>query len=67
MTRRPTDTIAPPTDVTPYACEFKDKKVLNCGCKDVADCLKLDDSGLCPDPIRDIGKGEGYCGSPNTG
>lgn len=68
MVQRPKPTIANSSGVKPYICDFKDKKVINCGCKDVSDCLKLDDSGMCgSDPIRDIGGGEGYCGKPDSG
>ena len=59
-------TLAGAPNPQPYGCKYKGDTVLGCSCKDLMDCLKLDDTKLCgAHPIVDVdpGKGSGKCGS----
>jgi hypothetical protein len=68
-TMRPTrgpSTVAPASHAQFYGCKYKGDQVVGCSCKDVQDCLKLDDTKLCGNsPIVDVdpNKGSGKCGA----
>lgn len=67
MIKRPAAKLAAgaPKPPVPYACEYSGKKVKGCICRNVGDCLKLDDSKLCgSNAIVDNQKvpGAGTCG-----